>query len=87
MDGGTLQADAPLYYKGYVDDSHGAVAWPSRTADVRKALAQNAKDVARLGKDLHDRIVTLGEHGNKVGERLGRTLGAYNIRRARSRVV
>lgn len=44
----------------------------------QEALAQNAKDIARLGKDLYDRIVTLGEHWNKVGERLGRTVEAYN---------
>lgn len=44
----------------------------------QEALAQNAKDIAQLGKDLYDRVVTLGEHWNKVGERLGRTVEAYN---------
>lgn len=44
----------------------------------QEALAQNAKEIASLGKDLYDRIITLGEHWNKVGERLGRTVEAYN---------
>ncbi|HEU4601469.1 MAG TPA: DNA recombination protein RmuC [Steroidobacteraceae bacterium] len=44
----------------------------------QEALAQNAKEIALLGKDLYSRISTLAEHWNKVGERLGRTVEAYN---------
>jgi DNA recombination protein RmuC len=44
----------------------------------QEALAQNAKEIALLGKDLYSRITTLAEHWNKVGERLGRTVEAYN---------
>jgi DNA recombination protein RmuC len=44
----------------------------------QEALAQNAKEIAMLGKDLYSRIITLAEHWNKVGERLGRTVEAYN---------
>lgn len=44
----------------------------------QEALAQNAKEIAALGKDLYTRITTLAEHWNKLGERLGRTVEAYN---------
>ncbi len=44
----------------------------------QEALAQNAKEIALLGKDLYDRISKLGEHWSKLGQRLGRTVDAYN---------
>lgn len=44
----------------------------------QEALAQNAKEIADLGKDLYSRIATLAENWNKLGERLGRTVDAYN---------
>jgi DNA recombination protein RmuC len=44
----------------------------------QEALAQNAKDVAKLGKELFERICTLGEHWTDVGERLGKAVEAYN---------
>lgn len=44
----------------------------------QEALAQNAKDIALLGKDLYDRVAKLGEHWTKLGQRLGRTVDAYN---------
>jgi DNA recombination protein RmuC len=44
----------------------------------QEALAQNAKEIAALGKDLYDRIAKLGEHWAKLGQRLGRTVDAYN---------
>src|SRR5262249_811633 len=44
----------------------------------QEALAQNAKEIALLGKDLYDRIAKLGEHWAKLGQRLGRTVDAYN---------
>jgi DNA recombination protein RmuC len=44
----------------------------------QEALAQNAKEIAQLGKDLYDRVAKLGEHWTKLGQRLGRTVDAYN---------
>jgi DNA recombination protein RmuC len=44
----------------------------------QEALAQNAQEVAKLGKDLYDRITTLGEHWANVGERLGKAVEACN---------
>lgn len=44
----------------------------------QEALAQNAREIAVLGKDLYDRIAKLGEHWAKLGQRLGRTVDAYN---------
>jgi DNA recombination protein RmuC len=44
----------------------------------QEALAQNAQQVAELGKELYNRVCTLGEHWSKLGERLGRTVEAYN---------
>jgi DNA recombination protein RmuC len=44
----------------------------------QEALAQNAQEVARLGKELYERLGILGEHWNKMGERLGQAVEAYN---------
>src|SRR5689334_21780697 len=44
----------------------------------QEALAQNAKEVAELGKQLYERIVKLGEHWSNVGEKLGKAVDAYN---------
>lgn len=44
----------------------------------QEALAKNAQEVAELGRQLFERITTLGEHWIKVGDRLGRAVDAYN---------
>lgn len=44
----------------------------------QEAIAQNAREVALLGKDLYDRISKLAEHWTRVGERLGNAVDAYN---------
>jgi DNA recombination protein RmuC len=44
----------------------------------QEALAQNAQEVAALGRTLYERIRTLGEHWNRVGDRLDGALDAYN---------
>jgi len=43
-----------------------------------EALAQNAEEVAALGKELYVRIQTLASHWSNVGRHLGRTVRAYN---------
>jgi DNA recombination protein RmuC len=44
----------------------------------QEALAQNAEQVAALGKDLYVRIQTLANHWSKVGRHLSQTVHAYN---------
>src|SRR5690606_33933140 len=44
----------------------------------RQELAIKAAEIARLGKDLYERIARLGEHWMRVGERLGKAVDAYN---------
>lgn len=44
----------------------------------QEAIAQSAREVALLGKDLYDRIAKLAEHWTRVGERLGSAVDAYN---------
>lgn len=42
------------------------------------ALADNARQVFELGRELYDRLATMGEHVNKLGRALGTALNAYN---------
>jgi DNA recombination protein RmuC len=44
----------------------------------QERLTQNAEEVAKLGKELYDRIRTLSGHWSEVGDRLGRAVEAYN---------
>jgi DNA recombination protein RmuC len=44
----------------------------------QEALAQNARDIAALGKDLYERIGRLAEHWSDVGERIRQATEAYN---------
>jgi len=44
----------------------------------QEALAQNAQEVAELGKQLYERIAKLAEHWGSVGDRLGKAVEAYN---------
>lgn len=51
-----------------------AVAYGWRQEDV----SRNAKEIAGLGQELHDRIATFAEHIENVGSGLKTTLGHYN---------
>ena len=44
----------------------------------QRELAENAEQVHRLGKELHDRLVTFDGHLTKLGRALGGAVGAYN---------
>ena len=44
----------------------------------QESLAQNAQEVASLGRQLYERIAKLGEHWGNVGDKLGRAVDAYN---------
>ena len=42
------------------------------------ALAESAKQVSDLGRDLYDRLTIMGSHFDKVGRSLGQAVKAYN---------
>jgi DNA recombination protein RmuC len=42
------------------------------------SMAANAQRISELGRDLHDRLLKLTEHVGNVGDRLGKTVKAYN---------
>lgn len=44
----------------------------------QEAMAQNAAEIAKLGKELYERVTKLGDHWQKVGQQLGRAVDAYN---------
>jgi DNA recombination protein RmuC len=44
----------------------------------QEALADNARQIADLGRELYDRISTLADHWSKVGKNLGQAVDAYN---------
>ena len=44
----------------------------------QEKIAQSAEEVAKLGKDIYDRICTLAQHWSTVGDRLGKAVEAYN---------
>ncbi|WP_414902671.1 DNA recombination protein RmuC [Sphingomonas flavalba] len=44
----------------------------------QEKLAEEAAEIARLGKELHGRLATMGGHLAKVGRNLAQATGAYN---------
>lgn len=44
----------------------------------QEALAENARQISALGKELHDRLATLAGHWAGVGKNLGQATEAYN---------
>ncbi len=50
-----------------------AHAWTQET------LADKARDIHRLGRELHERLATMGGHLDKVGRSLAAAVGAYNL--------
>jgi DNA recombination protein RmuC len=44
----------------------------------QERVAEDARMVAQLGRELHRRLETFAEHLQKVGTRLRSTVGAYN---------
>lgn len=44
----------------------------------QEALARNAAQVYAIGRELHERLATMGEHVSKLGRQLGTTVEAYN---------
>jgi DNA recombination protein RmuC len=80
-----LEADAHLLE--YAAGKHVILATPStliallRTvahAWTQDALADNAREVHAIGRELYDRLGTLGEHLDKLGRSLSTAVGTYN---------
>jgi DNA recombination protein RmuC len=44
----------------------------------QESMAQNAEDIAKLGKELFERIGTMTDHFGVVGDKLGQAVVAYN---------
>jgi DNA recombination protein RmuC len=44
----------------------------------QEALAENAREISALGRELYERLGTLGEHFVRLGDQLGRTVRSYN---------
>ncbi len=52
--------------------------WVVEYAWRQSALAQNAREIATLGTELHDRISKIAEHVSKIGSSLNSAVSAYN---------
>jgi DNA recombination protein RmuC len=44
----------------------------------QEALAENAREISALGKELYERLGTLGEHFARLGDQLGKAVRSYN---------
>jgi DNA recombination protein RmuC len=44
----------------------------------QEAMADNAKQISALGKELYDRIAVVADHWGDVGKHIGNAVGAYN---------
>ncbi len=44
----------------------------------QEALARNAQEIRRLGRELHSRLATMGGHVAKLGRSLGSAVDSYN---------
>ena len=83
--GAALEQDPQLIEEGF---SQGVVlATPTTLMALLRAvaygwrqerLAAHAEEAGRLGKDLYERMATLAEHVNDVGQSLGKSVLAYN---------
>lgn len=44
----------------------------------QEALAENAREISALGKELYERLQTMGEHVTRLGSHLSKAVGSYN---------
>ena len=44
----------------------------------QESLANDAREIAALGRDLYERLATMASHWNKMGKGLSTAMGAYN---------
>ena len=80
-----LQADPTLIEVGA--DQNIIVATPTTLLAILRAVAfswkqeslsKSAKEIARLGQELYERVGTVCEYWNKVGKNLNTAVEAYN---------
>lgn len=80
-----LQSDPTLIEVGA--DQNIIVATPTTLIAILRAIAftwkqdglsKNAKEIARLGHELYDRLSLVTDHWNKVGKNLNTAVDAYN---------
>ena len=55
-----------------------AIARTVATVWRQERLAEEAAEIARLGKELHSRLATMGSHVARLGRNLEQATGAYN---------
>jgi DNA recombination protein RmuC len=55
-----------------------AIARTVATVWRQEKLAEEAAEIARLGKELHARLATMGAHVHRLGRNLEQATGAYN---------
>ena len=44
----------------------------------QEKAAENVREIAALGKELYERLATMGDHVARVGKNLDQATGAYN---------
>ena len=44
----------------------------------QEALANDAREIAALGRELYDRLAKMADHWNRMGKGLSTAMGAYN---------
>jgi DNA recombination protein RmuC len=44
----------------------------------QESMERQARDIAKLGRELYQRLATMGEHVSKLGKNLGTAMNAYN---------